>query len=134
MRELLSSILRFSWAMSLFGVRQMARALTPGNGSLAGGFDTVAAAAATEMDGSVRALYEAGAQFQSGVVNGLSSGSPPAPGPDGTGPQPLRPAASGRLDTSKFVVLGEGLAAGMSDFSLSSDTQVYSFPAQMAQR
>jgi hypothetical protein len=40
----------------------------------------------------------------------------------------------GRLNTSSFVVLGEGLAAGMGDFSLYDDAQSYSFPAQMARQ
>src|SRR5258708_6930644 len=39
---------------------------------------------------------------------------------------------SGRLNTASFVVLGEGLAAGMGDFSLQADSQNSSFPAQMA--
>ena len=39
---------------------------------------------------------------------------------------------SGSLNTSSFVVLGEGLAAGMGDFTLSEETQRQSFPAQMA--
>lgn len=36
------------------------------------------------------------------------------------------------LDTTTFVVMGEGLAAGMANFGLSSTVQNYSFPAQMA--
>jgi len=36
------------------------------------------------------------------------------------------------LDTTTFVVMGEGLAAGMGNFGLSSTLQQYSFPAQMA--
>ena len=41
---------------------------------------------------------------------------------------------SGRLNPSSFVVLGEGLAAGMGSFSLSSETQKDSFPAQLARQ
>jgi hypothetical protein len=44
----------------------------------------------------------------------------------------LLPAQTRKLDTTSFVVLGEGLAAGFHDFSLSKDFQQYSFPAQMA--
>ena len=33
-----------------------------------------------------------------------------------------------------FVTLGEGLAAGVSHFSLSDDVQAYSFPALVAER
>jgi hypothetical protein len=38
------------------------------------------------------------------------------------------------LDHTNFVVLGEGLAAGMADFGLRSVTQEKSFPAQMAEQ
>ena len=38
------------------------------------------------------------------------------------------------LDTSRFVVLGEGLAAGMTNFSLCDDDQRESFAAQMARQ
>jgi hypothetical protein len=36
------------------------------------------------------------------------------------------------LDTTTFIVMGEGLAAGMANYGLSSAVQQYSFPAQMA--
>jgi hypothetical protein len=38
------------------------------------------------------------------------------------------------LNTTTFIVLGEGLAAGMGDFALTDETQVDSFPAQMARQ
>src|SRR5882724_2210699 len=38
------------------------------------------------------------------------------------------------LDTTMFVVMGEGLAAGMANYGLSSVVQQYSFPAQMAKQ
>jgi len=41
---------------------------------------------------------------------------------------------SGNLNTSRMVVLGEGLAAGVGDFSLSAETQPWSFPALMARQ
>ena len=41
-------------------------------------------------------------------------------------------AAFGQLNTTNFIVLGEGLAAGMADFSLRDVYQTQSFPAQMA--
>ena len=37
-----------------------------------------------------------------------------------------------KLDTTTFVVMGEGLAAGMANFGLSSVVQAKSFPAQVA--
>src|SRR5437867_4205958 len=39
-----------------------------------------------------------------------------------------------RLDVTNFVVVGEGLAAGMADFSLKDIYQEKSFPAQMARQ
>jgi hypothetical protein len=46
------------------------------------------------------------------------------------------PAAFGQtkagLDTTTFIVMGEGLAAGMANYGLSSVVQKYSFPAQVA--
>jgi len=39
-----------------------------------------------------------------------------------------------KLDTTSFVVMGEGLAAGMGNFGLNEALQRYSFPAQMAQQ
>src|SRR5207249_10422151 len=39
-----------------------------------------------------------------------------------------------KLDVTTFVVLGEGLAAGMADFSLRDVYQDKSFPAQMARQ
>jgi len=38
------------------------------------------------------------------------------------------------LDTTTFIVMGEGLAAGMANFGLSSTVQSQSFPAQMARQ
>lgn len=42
------------------------------------------------------------------------------------------PAQTATLDTTTFVVMGEGLAAGMANFGLSSVVQNQSFPAQIA--
>src|SRR5207253_5237952 len=44
------------------------------------------------------------------------------------------PVYSGRLNTSTFIAMGEGLAAGMGDFTLSDAMQASSFPAQMARQ
>ncbi|MFN0167573.1 MAG: hypothetical protein ACKV22_14180 [Bryobacteraceae bacterium] len=45
-------------------------------------------------------------------------------------PGQTRPA----LDTTTFVVMGEGLAAGMANYGLSTVVQQYSFPAQVASK
>ena len=39
-----------------------------------------------------------------------------------------------RLDTTTFVVLGEGLAAGMANYGLSREVQEWNFPSQMARQ
>ena len=43
-------------------------------------------------------------------------------------------AQTAALDTTTFVVMGEGLAAGMANTGLSSLVQDNSFPAQMARQ
>ena len=47
---------------------------------------------------------------------------------------PAAVLAQNKLVTTQFVVVGEGLAAGMADFSLSDVYQNLSFPAQMARQ
>jgi len=42
--------------------------------------------------------------------------------------------SSGSLKTDRFVVMGEGLTAGIGNFTLSSDTQQWSFATQMAKQ
>src|SRR5258708_38118729 len=51
-----------------------------------------------------------------------------------TSPARTMSVQSGRLRATRFVVMGEGLAAGMGDFGLSRETQIWSFPAQMAKQ
>jgi len=120
MRELLQSILRFSWATTLFGARQFAR-MAKGNGSAGAAFERASGAAAAELEGSMRALYHAGARFPNSVAPDSSEAA-------------AAPPESGRLNATTFVVMGEGLAAGMGDFTLSSDMQAFSFAAQIAGR
>src|SRR4051812_43053820 len=111
MREIVKSFLQLSWATSLFGVRQ----LTNGSG-VAESFDRIAAAASANLPGARPA-------------------APPPNQPAPPRPQsPPQPAPSGRLNVARFVVLGEGLAAGMGNFTLASDSQHFSFPAQMARQ
>jgi hypothetical protein len=176
-RGILKSALGFSWASSLFGLRQFGGVLAPGR--VAAGFDHLARAAEAELDEPVRNFFRVGDRVQREVVDTLcrnfspfrvnrlasaagagtqpvqpsaqaaqppgqaTPATPPAVagGPQPTRspntPAPARPAYrvnSGRLNTASFVVLGEGLAAGMGDFTLSEETQRESFPAQMARQ
>ncbi len=41
---------------------------------------------------------------------------------------------SGRLNTSRLIAMGEGLTAGVGDFALTAETQVWSFAAQIARQ
>ena len=43
-------------------------------------------------------------------------------------------AQTAALDTTTFLVMGEGLAAGMANFGLSSVVQNQSFPARIARQ
>lgn len=71
MRDLTKSLFRFSWAMSMLGVRQMSYLLKPGEGwdRSASTFDALSHAAEGQMGESVRSLYRAGDELQAGMVN-----------------------------------------------------------------
>lgn len=72
MRDLTTSMLRFSLAMPLFGAQQMASAIWPSARGRrpAGGMDAVAGAAAQEIDpdGWLRRLYQLGVCAQNAIV------------------------------------------------------------------
>src|SRR6266852_2871304 len=114
MRELVKSAASFSLAMAAFGWSRMGRLLSPARGAPlaqeAAAFDRVAQAA-------------------------LAALKPQPPGGAAAPPsgvalatEPPRRVNTGRLNTSRMVVLGEGLAAGMGNFSLSTSSQTMSFP------
>jgi len=140
MRELIKSVFRFSWATSLFGIRQLAASFSGGmDAGPAQAFQKVAGAAAATLDGPLSELHKSGAQMQNRLLDailpsGSNGGSSASPAQASTipGAEPLKPADSGRLDTTRFVVLGEGLAAGMGEFSMYAAAQTASFPAQMS--
>src|SRR5688500_10652814 len=139
MRDFIKSSLRFSWVMALFGVQQLEHTVEDSrqqDNKTTTAFDSVTQAAEKQLTGVVKDAFQAGDQLQSRVVDavfGALPGQQPATGaPDKT--TEAQPVNSGRLNTASFVVLGEGLAAGMADFSLSEETQRQSFPAQMARQ
>ncbi len=156
MRDLIKSTLRFSWAMSLFGVQQLENVIedpSQQTNRTASAFDSLSRATQGQLQGAVKDAFTAGDRLQSGVVDTILGALPNQPQttsstttPAGTQPsqQPAAGSASattqtyavnsGRLNTSNFVVIGEGLAAGMGDFTLSDETQSDSFPAQMARQ
>ncbi|HEX4963477.1 MAG TPA: hypothetical protein VF173_21795 [Thermoanaerobaculia bacterium] len=162
MRDLIKSILRFSWGMSLFGMRQALNVLAPSPSGGAGekaaeSLEAVTRAAAAQMDEPIASVFRQGERWQREMVDRVlgaapasgAAGPPAAPIPPAAAPAPPGPAEaaaanpfpvpaapvdSGRLSPARFVVLGEGLAAGMSDFGLKADLQGESFPAQMARQ
>src|SRR5262249_27319942 len=87
-------------------------------------------AAAAELTGPVRALHGTPTRTAKSLPNLPSATGNPA---GATVEEPAGPVFAGSLNTSSFIVLGEGLAAGM-DFALSSDLQSFSFPALMARQ
>src|SRR5947207_519120 len=126
MRELFQFVFRLGWAMPLMVFKQLGALFAPG---------TMRPPAVPVPAGTAEPVFS-------------SSGLPAASGnnltsPGNTGghiqPPPTVPSkqgkvSSGNLNTSRLIVLGEGLAAGVGDFSLSADTQTWSFPAQMARQ
>ena len=116
MRELVKSIFRFGWAMSLMGLQRTVHFLAA---------DFTRDPKSRSEDASLRP-GATGARVTPGEIT--STQLPPH--------QSAAPGAPnhGTLNTSRFIVLGEGLAAGASDFSMCTNTQIWSFPAQMAER
>lgn len=74
MREVTESVLRFTWAMSLVGVRQAANLLTPRRGweTTTRELDAVSGAAGREMGETMRGFYRAGDRLQAGMVDTVS--------------------------------------------------------------
>ena len=162
MRELIKSMIGFSWALSLFGVRRMGGLLASGDGCqatdrVAAPLASVTGAAAEQMNEIIKSAFQTGERMQRRMVDAIFDVLPSC-GPDAQTPMQVTtspintpqagraravstepavapaPVHSGRLDVTTFIALGEGLAAGMGDFALSADTQATSFPAQMARQ
>jgi hypothetical protein len=138
MRELLDLMFRLTWAMPLMVLRQFTNMFSPDFTRPASGFGPTEESAVSDLPQQTGTTFQAGGAPQTQTVT---------PAPDSSAaantniqpPVPSRPVNigqvnSGNLNTSRMVVLGEGLAAGVGDFSLSAETQSWSFPAQMAQQ
>lgn len=74
MRELTKSILSFSWAMPLYGMRQMLNLSFPRDMSrpfdqAAEGFESVTEAARDQMGATIKGLFDAGDRIQRGMVD-----------------------------------------------------------------
>jgi hypothetical protein len=135
--ELMKSMLRFSWAMSLFGVRNLGNLAAPERA--ASSLDAVTQATEGQLGEGLRGVFQAGDRLQQNVVDGVFGAmagavASVAPGTAGGSEPPAAPVHSGSLDTATFVALGEGLTAGAADFYLSAELQRDCFPAQMARQ
>ncbi|HEX7182757.1 MAG TPA: hypothetical protein VF756_13020 [Thermoanaerobaculia bacterium] len=78
MRELTKSMLSFSWAMPLFGMKQMLNLSMPQDmsrpfGSAADGYGAVTEAMRKEMGPTMRGLFDVGDQIQRGLVDMMFS-------------------------------------------------------------
>lgn len=105
LREFVQSSVSFSWAISLFGLRSLGLAATPGKGrgpaESAAGLDAVAGAAEQQLGSGLQRLFQTGDAWQRKVVDlaldGLTGGvAKPAAGPSRGGePEPPgQPAAA----------------------------------------
>lgn len=81
MRDLTKSVLTLPWAISMFGVQQMANLVSPnGEKRVAGttaAFDAVTQATEQQLDGWLKQTYKVGHGVQNGLVD-LMMGQPPA--------------------------------------------------------
>jgi len=74
MRDLTKSMLSFSWAMPLFGMRQMMSVATPRDpsrpfGQVTDSFEAVTRVATAQMEDAWKGAFQAGDQLQRGVVD-----------------------------------------------------------------
>ena len=166
MRETVKALMSLSWAMTLFGARQLQNVLSPPRtpGEAADAFRTVTRATAEQLTGPIEELFQVGEKMQKGLIDRVFGGAPtdpsgvaakPAdPAPVPPPPTPARPRPVARppespsaaavhaapaptptgLETLTHLVIGEGLAAGMGDFSLSAETQRFTFGNLLTQR
>lgn len=74
MLELTKSMMRFSWAMSLLGVRQMANLINPSDGwdDAKDAMNAVSSTASEQMGDTVKSFYKAGDRFQSEMLDNMS--------------------------------------------------------------
>ncbi len=154
MKNVVRSMMRFSWVAPLFGIQQVGNLMSrdssgnPG-GKAATALDSVTEVIEDQLHGTAKGLYKGGDKLQNVVLDrvvGRESAPPPAPEASqeakATAPAPakaeepdvfLQPKVdSGKLDVTTFVLLGDGLAAGMGDFGLSEEYQREGLGARLA--
>jgi len=113
MRELIESIVRFSWNMSMLVWRGIGRLFQTRNDL-------------NPLQTAPPFVAQRGPAFNAQERNSASHAD--------NGYRIQSAKGKGNLDVSRLVILGEGLAAGVGDFALHSETQPWSFPAQLARQ
>lgn len=133
MRDFFDLIFRLGWAIPATVLRTFMNMFSPEAMGTAFGVNP-AGNAAPDIPQQTGATIQSGGTPQTQSVTPGTGITPGAGSIAQMPPSTVGPVNSGTLNTSRFVVLGEGLAAGVGDFSLSSETQPWSFPAQMARQ
>src|SRR5687767_2703613 len=74
MRDLTKSMMSFSWAMSLFGLRQMTCMLNPQSwGNTAATFENVTRSTEDQLGPTTQSIFRAGDSLQRGMVDMMFS-------------------------------------------------------------
>ncbi len=147
MRKFIKSVVSFSMALPMFGVKQMINILSSkdidsSQKKVASAIDSVTKVTENQMGDTIKGVFKTGDGLQRNVVDKVfkkASDNKTQDTQQDTSSVPMsadRPqdVNPGKLDASTFVVLGEGLAAGLVDFGLNKAFQKDSFPAQMARQ
>jgi hypothetical protein len=108
MRELTRSVASFSWAMSLFGVEQMANLASPRRAVDA--FGAVARSAEGALRPGLRSAFQAGDRIQKAVVDLSFNAIGLGPGPRCGGAAPDEAAGTGASGGSGLLSQVGGLA------------------------
>lgn len=100
MREFTKNLFSFSWAMSLFGMKQLADLLNPqqavrGAPDAARSFDSVTDAVVDQFGNNLRQTFEAGDRVQGEIIDAFFRFWPGVPGSASPGRETGRPGAPG---------------------------------------
>lgn len=105
MRDITKSMLSFSWAMSMYGVRQMCDLMTPqGWDRAAASLDAVTRTTGEQLGNVTGRLFRAGDDLQRGMVDAMFSMFDPGSGPTEAvrqGTDALRRSASALDDAAR---------------------------------
>lgn len=132
MRELTKSIGSFSWAMSLFGAKQMLNALQPSRATDA--FDTVTRETERQLGDALRATFQAGDRIQRSLVDltfGMAGLGALDPGRWGQAASQMAGGAAEAMAATGQLA-GQAMSAAGSSAAGSSAAQAPGFGAAVA--